>query len=412
MADVNGDDTLELIFNERVYPQGKLHICKIDGSPINENWPVDIDATPSVTPSVGDIDGDGSMEIILCSYNDILAFGLDGALKPGFPVINPNTQFSYQSPVLADLDGIGKLNIIGATTGDVPEFYALNYDGTYHTGWPVTVPDSNWTYCPPAVADLNQDGNFSIFMTRPIGDTILPMLYGFDKNAAMLNNFPVSARGGDEGIVTIADVDGDGQYEIITGSNLNVDGFGFIHAFKMDGSGEAAGFPLRPEGFTYMNGADLADVNNDGMLELVSLSYDQTFSVTDSAIVNVYALNVPCTSTTVLFGTYKGSNSRSGLIKTPINAGIKNSGDLHSSLAVYPNPSKGMFKIAVNQSDVKNVELRVYNASGMMVYLKPSVSVNGNKSVEINLSSLPEGVYMLNVRNEDIFLNKQIVISR
>ena len=412
MADVNGDDTLEIIFNERVYPQGKLHICKTDGTSINANWPVIIDATPSVTPSVGDIDGDGSKEIVLCSYNDILAFGLDGALKPGFPVLNSNTTFSYQSPLLVDLDGSGKLNIVGSTIGDVPEYYALNFDGTYHTGWPVAVPDGNWTYSPPAIADLNHDGDFSIFYTRPINDTIQPMLYGFDKDAVMLNNFPVSARGGDEGIVTIADVNNDGQYEIVTGSNLCEDGNGFIHAFKMDGTGEATGFPLRPQGFSYMNGADLADVNNDGMLELVSLSYDQTFSTSDSAILNVYALNVPCTASTVLFGTYKGSNSRSGLITPSVNSGISTGSTVISIMSVYPNPGTGKFMIELNPTSEQIFDITVYNTTGMIVYQKSGIPVDEKQLLEMNLGSLPAGVYMLNVRDKDTVMNKQIIISR
>jgi len=378
MADVNGDDSLEIIFNERVYPQGKLHIRKIDGSSLNDNWPVTIDATPSVTPSVGDIDGDGNKEIILCSYNDVLAFGLDGALKPGFPVLDPNTTFSYQSPLLVDLDGNGKLNIVGSTIGDVPEFYALNFDGTSHTGWPVPIPDASWTYCPPAVADLNQNGNYSIFFTRPINDTVMPMLYGFDKDANTLSNFPKSARGGDEGIVTIADVDNDGQYEIVTGSNLCDGGFGFIHAFKMNGSGEAAGFPLRPQGFSYMNGADLADMNNDGMLELVSLSYDQTFSTTDSAIVNAYALNVPCTASTVLFGTYKGSNSRDGLItaSTPPPPAYTVNGAL-----TYPNAT---------HTPLAGVVLTLKNAGGTNI-ATATTDISGNYT----FTNIPDGNYTI-----------------
>jgi hypothetical protein len=405
MADVNGDDTLELVFNERVSPQGRLHIRKIDGSSFSADWPVTINATPSVTPSVGDIDGDGSKEIILCSYNDVLAFALNGTLKPGFPVLNPNTTFSYQSPLLVDLDSIGKLNIVGSTTGDIPEFYALNFDGTYHSGWPVPVPDANWTYCPPAIADLNHDGNYSIFFTRPINDTILPMLFGFDKNAALLNNFPVSARGGDEGIVTIADVDNDSQYEIVTGSNLCDGGFGFIHAFKMDGSGEATGFPLRPQGFSYMNGADLADVNNDGMLELVSISYDQTFSPTDSTIINVYALEVPCTNSTVLFGTYKGSNTRDGLIT---NGSSSISIETHASLNqtilnVYPNPNFGMFTIELNQK----AKIEIFNSLGVLIY--NAFFEKGKHTLSLGLA---DGIYLLKFTNNKASKSLKLVIQK
>ena len=407
MTDINGDDTLELIYNERVYPQGNLHIRNMDGTSFSANWPVVIDATPSVTPSAGDIDGDGSKEIILCSYNDILAFNLNGALKNGFPVLNTNTTFSYQSPLLVDLDGDGTLNIVGSTIGNVPEFYVLNHDGTYHNGWPVAVPDANWTYCPPAVADLNQSGNFSLFFTRPINDTVLPMLFGFDKNAVMLSNFPMSARGGDEGIVTIADVDGDSQYEIVTGSNLCDGGFGVIHAFKMDGSGEAAGFPLRPQGFSFMNGANLADINNDGLLELISLSYDQTFTATDSTIVNVYALNVPCSDSTVLFGTYKGSNLRNGLITSGLPPYSVQEAQSNISVSVHPNPASDFLVLDFEISDEYSVSL--INAAGQVVFEEPCCY---EKSIIIDLKSHAEGMYHLKIESAEGFVLKQVVLER
>ncbi len=409
MADVDGNDSLEIIFNERVSPQGRLHIRKINGSSFSASWPVTINATPSVTPSVGDIDGDGSNEIILCSYNDILAFALDGNLKAGFPVLNTNTTFSYQSPLLVDLEHNGKLNIVGSTIGSVPEYYVMNYDGTYHNGWPVAVPDGNWTYCAPAVADLNHDGVYSIFMTRPINDTILPMLYGFDKNASALPNFPISAQGGDEGIVTVADVDNDGQYEIVTGSNLCIGGYGFVHAFKLDGSGEANGFPLRPAGFTYMNGADLADLNNDNMLELITLSYDQTMSASDSVTINVFALNVPYTANTVLFGTYKGDNTRQGLINSGY-LGIHDFSNNESSAQLYPNPSQGLININVPENMRGDYQLNIFNTLGMLVYQGLFYDLNSKSPAQIQLDLKP-GLYHFQLSGNQHILNNDIIIA-
>ena len=375
LADVDGDGPLEIIFNERIYPNGNLQIRKIDGSSLNANWPVAITNTPAVTPSVGDIDGDGSKEIILCSSSDILAFGTNGALKPGFPVVNPGTSFSYQSPLLVDLDGTGKLDIVGASHGDTPEFYTLKFDGSYRPGWPVPVPNNDWTYTTPAVVDLSGTGTYNLFFTKPNGDGIYPMPFGYSPEAIPLNNFPVSARGGDEGIITVADIDNDGQQEVITGSNLCEDSLGFIHGFKMDGSGEVPGFPLRPRGFSYMNGADLADMNNDGLLELISLSYDQTFSATDSAYVNVYSLNVPCTTGTVLFGTYKGDNSRSGLIKPPSPP----AGYTLSGVVTYPN---------TGQTPLNGVSVSLKNSSGTVI-----ATTTTNSSGTYSFANLPDGNY-------------------
>lgn len=410
MADVDGNDTLEIIFNERVSPQGKLHVCKVNGSPLNANWPVVINATPSVTPSVGDIDGDLSNEIILCSYNDILAFDINGALKPGFPVLNPNTTFSYQSPLLLNLDQNNTLNIVGSTIGDVPEYYALNYDGTYRSGWPVAVPDNSWTYCPPAAADIDQNGTFSIFMTKPINDTVLPMLYGFDESGAFLPDFPVSAQGGDEGIVTIADVDGDGVVEILTGSNLCVAGYGFIHAFKLDGSGEASGFPLRPAGFSYMNGANLGDLNNDGLMELVSLSYDQTFSPSDSVTINVYALGVPCNASSLLFGTYKGKNTRDGLITTNFSA-ISQTTSHSNQQMVYPNPSNGSFSVQLDPEYAGDISISLYNTSGILIYQQSSTCTLGCEPITIDPGETAPGMYLLKIDYADNVVMKKMILD-
>ncbi len=114
--------------------------------------------------------------------------------------------------------------------------------------------------------------------------------------------------------VTLADMDCDGQLELIFGSNMMVEGQGFIHAWKTDGGGQLEGFPLRPDGFTYMNGANLGDVTGDGLLNLVAMSYEQTFQVTDSTVINVYHTGIPMSDARVRFATYKGSNTRTGLV--------------------------------------------------------------------------------------------------
>ncbi len=376
-SDVDDDGFMEIIFNERIYPDGNLHIRKIDGSSLNASWPVAITGTPAVTPSVGDIDGDGNKEVILCSTSDVLAFGLDGALKPGFPVVNPGTSFSYQSPLLVDFDGTGIHNIVGASHGDAPEFYVLKGDGSYRPGWPIAVPNNDWTYTAPAVADVNLNGSYRLFFTKPNGDEVQPLLFGYDPDGTSLPLFPKSARGGDEGIITVADINNDGEYEIITGSNLCEDTLGFIHAFRMDGTEEVPGFPLRPRGFTYMNGADLADVNNDGTLELISLSYEQTFSTTDSALLNVYSLNVPCTPSTVLFGTYKGDNSRCGLIE----GAVPPTGYTLSGTITYPNTS---------QTPLEGVVLLLKNGSGAIV-----ASATSDASGNYIFEDLPNGNYTI-----------------
>jgi hypothetical protein len=314
LADLDGDGQMEIIFGVRTV--NEIHVLKADGTNFNENWPVVLSSIPAFTPSVGDINNDGEMNIIAGASNGTMyAFNLNAEILPGFPVASTGTSFSYQSPLLTDFDGDSLLSIVGATHGTSPEYYVRNSDGSYREGWPVAVPDANWTYHPPTLADINNDSIYEIFTARPIGETPAPMLFGFDTSGEMLPDFPISKSGGLESLISVADIDIDGQHDLIFGSNMMIDGKGFIHAYYTDGSGELPGFPLRPDGFTFMNGANLGDVTGDGMLNLVALSYEQTFSPSDSAVINVWNLGITLEEADVLFGTYKGNNTRNGFMK-------------------------------------------------------------------------------------------------
>jgi len=317
IADVSGDGFKEIIVQTRT--SNNLHVLKLDGTPLNENWPLTLDGIPAITASVADIDNDGEMEIITgISDGTLYALDINAQAKPGFPVPTDDYKFSYQSPVLVDLDGNNQLSIVGSTHGDLPKFYARNSDGTYRTGWPVPVPDNSWTYSPPTVVDIDGTGNYKIFMSRPISEQPEPVVFGFNADGSLMDNYPIVKSGGLEGFISVADIDGDGQQNLIFGSNLKIEDKGFIHAYNIDGTGELDGFPLRPFGFTFMNGVNLGDVNGDGMLDLVAFSYEQNFSVSDSAFVNVYDLQVPVSQANVLWGTYKGSNDRAGFVHTAV----------------------------------------------------------------------------------------------
>lgn len=313
LADLDGNGQMEIIFGVRTV--NEIHVLKADGTNFNDNWPVVLSSIPAFTPSVGDINNDGEMNIIAGASNGTLyAFRPNAELLPGFPVATANTSFSYQSPLLADLDGNNLLSIVGATHGNAPEYYIRNSDGTYREGWPVAVPGGGWTYSPPTLADITGDSIYEIFVSKPIGEAVEPMLFGYNAAGEMLPDFPISKSGGLESFISVADIDSDGQHDLIFGSNMMIDGRGFIHAWKTEGTGQLPGFPLRPDGFTFMNGANLGDVTGDGMLNLVALSYEQTFSTTDSAVINVWNLNITLEEANVLFGTYKGNNTRNGFM--------------------------------------------------------------------------------------------------
>lgn len=394
LADVNGDQNLEIIACERVSPAGRIHIIGLNGQSINPNFPITLDKTPAVTPSVGDVNGDGKMEIVAASVESYYIFNLDGQIIA--QVSNPNGQrYSYQSPVLADLDQNGTLEIIGAAHGNAPQFFVMNNDGSFRNGWPI--PNTNWTFSTPTVVKL--DGAYAIIGSRPVFDNTDEVVFGWDKDANMLDGFPIVEMGGQEGIITVADVDDDGEMEIIFGSNLiGVNGYSFIHAYNLDGSGQVEGFPLRPRGWTLLNGANVGDVNGDGKMDLTVLSYTQNFGQgVDSVYLNVYDLNVPYSAERVLWSTYKGNNSRTGNLEPAQTTALDHLALPQTlQITLQKNPVADMAIAHLRLTQQENITIQLYDTSGKIIKNIFNNHVNaGEHDIQFSVINLPKGAYWL-----------------
>jgi hypothetical protein len=309
LYDLDDDGVMEIIIGQRDYPIGYIHIVRLDGSEWGGNWPVAIDHVPAATASVGDVDNDGSPEIIYLSYNSIYVLNVDGTVETGWPLQIANAKFSYQSPALADLDDDGDLEIVVGAHQTAAGCYVFHHDGTLYPGWPKLL--GTWTYCPPTVTDLEGDGILEILDGRAgFGPGVYSnCFWAWESDGSIKPGFPYAQAhgGGSEGPITVADIDGDGTMEIFTDHNIQDGDGGYL--FGVDASGnDLPGFPLRPQGFTYLNGAMIADVDGDGDYELGVLSNEET--VTN---VNLYDLGETYQVTDRDWPTYHARNERGGL---------------------------------------------------------------------------------------------------
>jgi WD40 repeat protein len=308
LIDLDGDGVMEIIVGERAYPIGRIHIFRLDGTEWGGNWPVAMDHVPTCTAAVGDVDSNGSLEIFTMSYTSMYLLRSDGTNMPGWPQSIPNANFSYQSPALADLDGDGDLEIVVGAHQTAAGCYVFHHDGTLAAGWP-KLADS-WTYCPPTVADLDGDGSLEI-IDGQAGYVSPPSncFWAWSATGVTRSGFPYVTQngGGSEGPLTVADVNNDGRKEIFADSNLTVGGNGFLYGVDADGN-DLGGFPLRPLGFTYLNGATIADADHDGDYELCVLSYHAA-----GVDVNLYDLQDPKGSSAGDWSVYHARNSRGGL---------------------------------------------------------------------------------------------------
>ena len=153
----------------------------IDNATLMPGWPITLPVSGSSLnfgPSRGlvlaDIDLDGKQDVIASSTNSLVyAWDLTGTPLPGWPVTV--TLMPQYAPSVADLDGDGTLEVIqatrGATSGGM--IYVFNHDGTAMTGWPKAVgTKGNYATASMTCVDLDGDGTLEIIAGErdyPIG---------------------------------------------------------------------------------------------------------------------------------------------------------------------------------------------------------------------------------------------------
>ncbi len=89
--------------------------------------------------------------------NHISAWNVDGSLLEAFPRETSDLQF-FVVPVVADITGDGKPEILQGS--GVRDLHAVDIDGVEAPGFPKLT--AGWTVAPPAVADLDGDGQLEV----------------------------------------------------------------------------------------------------------------------------------------------------------------------------------------------------------------------------------------------------------
>ena len=360
LADINNDGELEIIFNGRGKASANvsagIHVWNLQGEEL-PGFPFEMPSTPSFTPTLADLDGDGFLELFTATTTALFCVSHTGEML--YTIESQEAyKYSYQSPIVVDLDGNGEWSLVGACHGDNPNHYIRNaHSGEYREGWPK--PISSWTYSAPTV--VKNEDNYAIFMGMSGQGNVF---YQYDANGNVAPGFPLNLTSGIEGFITVADIDGDGENEIITDFNLMEGDLGYIRAWEMDGTEVTEGFPLRPQGLSYMNGANFGDIDGDGQLEIVTLTYIQTMSPDDPVYVTAYALNQPVENLVV--GTYKGSNDRMGWLREeevviscnpPRNLTAETGGDFPEVYLHWTEPEAGSTGNLLNYMITRNGEL-------------------------------------------------------
>lgn len=226
---------------------------------------------PSTTLACGDVDGDGSLDILRSRFDSwlrttdlLLSRRVAGAWQQSILGSVPSTggQIPRIDALLADLDGDGDADIVAVVTGESTAASArivyFRNDGGGAFSLPANTPLPGVREVQVAVGDVDGDGDRDVVLgLRDGSGQALPLAlylhdgaFGFQLAANALPATPASAP-------DLCDLDGDGDLDVVA-----VAGTGVVLAFANQ-AGTFAGGPVAAGPARHVRGADL-DGDGDG----------------------------------------------------------------------------------------------------------------------------------------------------
>ena len=257
LGDIDGDGYLEVVVGST---DGMVYAWHHDGSKVT-GWPKRTGDDVWSSPALGDIDGDDDIEIVVGSGDIVYAWHHDGSNVTGWPKRTSDTMYS---PALGDIDGDGDIEVVVSSYDG--RVYAWHHDGSNVSGWPMAT--GGYVGSSPALGDIDEDGDIEVVIgSYSYGDGI--KVHAWHHNGSNVSGWPTTFCGY---VVysspALGDIDGDGDIEVVIGAHWNK-----VYAWHHDGS-NVAGWPKTPDGYGVFSSPALGDIDGDGDLEVVVSSGD------------------------------------------------------------------------------------------------------------------------------------------
>jgi hypothetical protein len=261
LGDIDGDGDIEVVVGS---DDNKVYAWHHDGSNVH-GWPKTTGDDVCSSPALGDIDGDGDIEVVIGSEDDkVYAWHHDGSTVTGWPETTDGIYW-YSSTALGDIDGNGDTEVvIGSSTGYDGKVYAWHHDGSTVTGWPKKVGGS--VYSSPALGDIDGDGGIEVVIGSSTGYD--GEVYAWHHDGSTVTGWPTTTGIAVSSSPALGDIDGDGDIEVVVGS-----WDAKVYAWHHDGS-NVTGWPKKVGGSVYSSPA-LGDIDGDGDVEVVVGSFNR-----------------------------------------------------------------------------------------------------------------------------------------
>jgi len=356
---------------------------------------------------IDDINNDGVPEIGAGDFG-----GHFYAIDP----VNGNSIYNGSiggSPIILNFEALDDVNGDGFMDFSVASSSANAITINGQTGqnvWLQGLSDKVWNI--DQIADVSGDGINDLVAGTLYSSNYCYFIDGTNGNELFSNNFgePIDA------IAAIPDINGDGSMEMVVGGR---DGALYCYSGGLNANMLNADFVAdTTNGFAPLevNFTDLSigspdswewDFDNDGVID----SYDQHPN---------YIYNLPglySVKLRVSSGSLFNSIIKTDYINVELESGFDNPTD-NASLSIYPNPFSKLTNISFQAISNSNVQIIIYNLQGSQVRYLMQEGSNTNSLIDIEWDgtndsgySLPEGIYILELKTDQKFIRRKLVIS-
>ena len=258
VADIDEDGFLEIVFGTYFNDEHIYALNAEDGSLL---WSYDTGGCNDASPVIADVDLDGHLEVVIPASSPSMVYcfnGMNGAVEWSRSTGASNCIDS--PPAVADVDNDEKPEVLlGTFYGNV---FCLNgEDGSIR--WQKNLGSTSYIQSDPAVLDVNDDGQLDVVVAQWAGDCRVYTLWGNNGTTLWYSDLPSDYMYHG---CSFADLDEDGKPELVIGSYDN-----HVYVFNAE-DGSLAWQYVAP----YYIGAptSIGDLNNDGHLEIVFVSYN------------------------------------------------------------------------------------------------------------------------------------------
>ncbi len=270
LDDLENDGDLEIVvpfgrqFVGGGFRDAAMVVLDHQGLPV-AGWPhVFPQEEQSLNVAVGDLDRDGSSEIIVSA---LIGTGPDTGARiyvwdpagnlvgPAWPVELPSWALGV---ALANVDGDGDLEILVSALDQ--SLYVFDKSGATVAPWPMAFNERLWG--PPVVGEIDGDPEPEIVVA---GEN---SLYALNHDATMLVGWPKAEGGFVNQFPALVDFDADGLADV-------VGAFGDA-IYVYDAGGNLLEGPLAT-GDRILSGPCVVDLDGDGDTEIFAVSWDDSF---------------------------------------------------------------------------------------------------------------------------------------